>query len=134
MILVVGASGSLGRETVQQLLAAGQAVRLLARSPGKLADLAQAGAQVVEGDLLAPDTLTRACAGVQCVFAAAHALAGSGRNTSEQVDDVGHRTLIDAAAKVTLQQFVYVSVMGAAPTHVIDFYRTKYQIEAYLKA
>jgi NADH dehydrogenase len=134
MILVVGASGSLGRETSRQLLAAGQPVRALTRTPAHLAALQQAGAEVVTGDLTDPPSLARACQGAQAVIAAAHALAGNSRNASEQVDDLGHRALIDAAQAAGVAHFVFISVMGAAPDHPIDFYRTKFAIETYLKA
>jgi uncharacterized protein YbjT (DUF2867 family) len=50
------------------------------------------------------------------------------------VDDAGHRALIDAAKAEGAAHFVYTSMLGAAPDGPIDFLRTKYQIEQYLKA
>jgi uncharacterized protein YbjT (DUF2867 family) len=134
MILIVGASGFLGREVAKQLLTQGQQVRLLVRTPAKVDDLKQLGAEVMQGDLINPASLTRACQGVDRVFAAAHSLLGKGRYKSEAVDDVGHRALIDAAKAAGVAHFVYTSVLGAAPDHPVDFWRTKYHIEEYLKA
>jgi uncharacterized protein YbjT (DUF2867 family) len=134
MILIVGGTGVLGREVVAQLLEAGEPVRLLARTPAKVDDLNQAGAEVVEGDLLDPLSLARACDGADRVLAAAHSLLGKGRYVSEAVDGAGNRALIDAAKAAGVAQFVFISILGAAPHHPVDFWRTKYGVEQYLEA
>ena len=134
MILIVGGTGVLGREVAIQLLARDERVRLLARTPARLDDFREAGAEVVEGDLVDPASLARACEGVDAVFAAAHAMLGKGDHDSHAVDDVGHRALIDAAVAAGVSHFVYTSILGAAPDHPVDFWRTKYQVEEYLKA
>jgi len=134
MILIVGASGFLGRETAKLLLSQGTQVRLLVRTPANVDDLKQAGAEVVQGDLIDPPSMARACQGVDRVFAAAHSLVGKGKYESQAVDDAGHRALIDAATAAGIAHFVYTSALGAGPDHPIDFWRTKYRIEEYLKA
>ena len=134
MILIVGSSGLLGREVARRLLSRGERLRLLVRSPGKVDDLKQAGAEVVAGDLTDADSLGRACDGVDRVFAAAHSILGTGRNKSEKVDDAGHRSLIDAAKARGVRQFVYTSALGASANHPVDFWRTKYRVENYLMA
>ncbi|POX39797.1 nucleoside-diphosphate sugar epimerase [Streptomyces sp. Ru72] len=65
-ILVVGATGNVGRHVVVQLRAAGAAVRALAREP-ELAELPE-GVKVAGGDLTQPDTLEGALAGSDTVF------------------------------------------------------------------
>jgi uncharacterized protein YbjT (DUF2867 family) len=66
MILVTGATGTVGREVVKQLLAAGEQVRAMTRNPAT-AKL-DARVEVVQGDFDAPDTLARAVDGVDRVF------------------------------------------------------------------
>lgn len=66
MILVTGATGTVGREVAAQLLAAGQEVRALTRDPSKVK--LDGGIQVVKGDFDAPDTLPSAVDGVERVF------------------------------------------------------------------
>ena len=66
MILVTGATGKVGRQTVSQLLGAGAEVRALARH----ADAARlpGDVDVVGGDLSDPDTLAPALEDVEAVF------------------------------------------------------------------
>ena len=61
-ILVTGATGTVGRHVVGELVRAGHAVRALTRNPAK-ADLPE-GVEVVAGDLAVPDSLTAAFDGV----------------------------------------------------------------------
>jgi uncharacterized protein YbjT (DUF2867 family) len=133
-VLVVGASGALGRPTIRELLARGVAVRGLCRHPEAAADLAAAGAEIVAGDLTDRASIERALSGVSRVLAAAHGLLGRGRWRSEAVDDAGHRALIDAARAAGVERFVYTSALLAAPDQPIDFGRTKHAIEQVLAA
>ena len=133
-ILVVGATGVMGRPVVQALRARGVAVRALNRHPEQAADLAALGAEVMGGDLAEPASLARACTGVQRVLACAHSLTGRGRHRSEAVDDAGHRALLAAAQAAGVQRFVYTSMLGAGPSHPIDFARTKFAIEEAVRA
>jgi uncharacterized protein YbjT (DUF2867 family) len=66
MILVTGPTGTVGRQTVSQLLGAGAAVRALAHHP----DVAHlpGDVDVVGGDLSDPDTLAPALEDVEAVF------------------------------------------------------------------
>ncbi|WP_330290092.1 SDR family oxidoreductase [Streptomyces sp. NBC_00576] len=66
MFLVTGATGNVGRHVVRQLLAAGESVRALTRSPEKAR--LPAGAEVVGGDLTRPETAEPALEGVSALF------------------------------------------------------------------
>jgi uncharacterized protein YbjT (DUF2867 family) len=134
MILIVGVTGVLGRETARQLKATGYRVRGLTRTPDRAADLKELGVEIVQGDLIDSASLRKACQGVDAVLASAHSLMGTGKYKSEAVDDEGHRALIDAAKKAGVKQFAYISIMGASPNHPVDFIRTKAKLESYLKA
>lgn len=132
-ILVVGATGLLGRATALALLKEGRRVRAMVRNRDRAQDLAQAGAELVDGDLTDPASLELACKGALRVFAAAHSLLGRGRYSSAQVDHVGHSALIAAALGAGVQRFVYTSAFGAREDHPIDFFRTKFEIEEVLR-
>ncbi len=132
-VLVVGATGVLGTQTVRRLIAHGVGVRAMTRTAERGRELARLGAEVVIGDLVDSGSLARACRGVDQVFAAAHSVLGRGRYRSEAVDDIGHRALIDAAQVEGVARFVYTSALGAAPDHPVDFFRTKHAVERHLE-
>jgi uncharacterized protein YbjT (DUF2867 family) len=68
MILVVGATGTNGREVVRRLVAAGQRVRAMVRNLSKAADLPSENVELVQGDLESPGSLDAALAGVERAF------------------------------------------------------------------
>ena len=65
-ILVTGASGTVGRQVIDQLVQRGADVRALVRDPAR-ADFPR-GVAIVQGDLLDVDTLRRAFDGVSTLF------------------------------------------------------------------
>lgn len=67
MILVTGASGNVGGDLVPALLGRGQQVRALVRDPRKVEGL-PSEVERATGDLVKPDTLAKAFAGVTSVF------------------------------------------------------------------
>jgi (4-alkanoyl-5-oxo-2,5-dihydrofuran-3-yl)methyl phosphate reductase len=66
MILVTGATGTVGREVVAQLLTAGEQVRAMTRDPSKVK--LDGRVEVVKGDFNDPDTLASAVNGVERIF------------------------------------------------------------------
>ena len=78
-VLVVGATGVLGRATVPLLRAAGHDVRAMTHRTDTTPALVALGAEGVQGDLIDPASLARACTGVDVVVAAAHGMLGRGR-------------------------------------------------------
>jgi uncharacterized protein YbjT (DUF2867 family) len=64
--LVIGATGTIGREVVSQLIAANVSVRAMARNPDSANLPAQV--EVVRGDLTIPDTIDQSLDDVDAVF------------------------------------------------------------------
>jgi uncharacterized protein YbjT (DUF2867 family) len=93
-VLVVGATGSIGRLVVAEAIAQGYATRALLRDPGKARQLA-ADVQIVVGDVTRPDTLPAAVEGVDAVVFT-HGSAGAGRVGAETVDYGGVRNVLAA--------------------------------------
>ena len=87
MILVAGATGSLGSRIVRGLLARGDRVRVL-RRPGRAAGTI-GGTEVIIGDLRERDSLDRACRGVHSVVTTA-SVSKTGDDTVENVDRQGN--------------------------------------------
>lgn len=134
MILVLGATGALGREAVRQLLASGHRVRAVTRRAWTADNPQHPMLETVRGDLIDRASLVSACNGIDALLASAHSLMGTGRYSSRTVDDLGHRTLVDVAKYSGVKRFVYISARGATLEHPADFFQTKARIEDYLEA
>ena len=68
MILVVGATGTIGRSVFGQLADRGVPVRAFARDPHKAREVLGPKAEVARGDLSEPETIDAALAGAKKVF------------------------------------------------------------------
>lgn len=134
MILIVGGTGNLGKQLVKLLLARGEKIRVMTREPSRAQMLLDAGAEVVHGDLRDAQSLAKATLGARVVISSTHALLGARSNSSRLVDDTGQHKLIHAAEDNGVEQFLFVSAMGASAHHAIDFWRTKARIEQFLRS
>src|SRR5688572_2351584 len=68
MFIITGASGKTGSVVARTLLDAGEKVRVLARDPSRMKDLADRGAEVVRGDLWDEGSLSKALAGATGLY------------------------------------------------------------------
>jgi uncharacterized protein YbjT (DUF2867 family) len=74
-ILVTGATGYVGGRLVPRLLSAGHRLRVLARDPGRLAGRTWAReVDIARGDVLAPETLPAALAGIEAAYYLVHSM------------------------------------------------------------
>jgi len=133
MILVVGATGTLGGAVTRMLLTQGQPVRILARSQSNYQPLVEAGTQVVLGDLKERGSLDAACQGVDTVITTANSAARGGEDNPQTVDLLGNRNLIDEALAAGVNQFIFVSVLTADANSLIPFLQAKGKTEDYLR-
>ena len=102
MILVTGATGTVGSEVTQQLVEAGQRPRLFVRNLSKAARWREQ-AELFQGDLAEPAVLERAMKGIEKVF-----LLASGTNQVVEESNV-----VEAAKKARVKHIVKLSVIGA---------------------
>jgi uncharacterized protein YbjT (DUF2867 family) len=134
MILIVGATGSLGGAIAHTLLARGEAVRILVREEATAAPLIAAGAQPVRGDMKDRGSLDRACAGVDTVITTANSALRGGGDNAQTVDLDGNRDLIDAAKQAGVGHFIFISANGADPGSPVPFMAAKGKTERHLEA
>ncbi|MFF7340367.1 SDR family oxidoreductase [Streptomyces sp. NPDC008163] len=129
MIIVTGATGKLGRRTVERLLdrVPADRVGVSVRDPRKAADLAARGVRVRQGSFDDPASLAHAFEGAGQVL-----LVSLDRTGEECV--TGHRTAIDAAVKAGADRILYTSQMGAAHDSRFQACRDHARTEDLLRA
>jgi uncharacterized protein YbjT (DUF2867 family) len=133
VILVAGATGTLGTRLAGRLTSRGEQVRILARKPVNASSRWGEGVEVVSGDVRDPGIVDRAVAGVRVVVSAVTGF-GTARDVSPStVDWQGNANLIRAARAVGVEHFVLLSVCQAAPDHPIELFRMKHRAEVELK-
>ncbi|WP_328929339.1 SDR family oxidoreductase [Streptomyces sp. NBC_00190] len=129
MIIVTGATGKLGRRTIERLLERVPADRLgvSVRDPRKAQDLADRGVRVRQGSFDDPDSLMHAFEGAEQLL-----LVSLDRTGEECVS--GHRAAVDAAVKAKVGRILYTSQMGAAHDSRFQACRDHARTEDLLRA
>ena len=119
-VLVAGSTGYLGGFVCRELKARGHFVRALARSPEKLAPLREFLDEIVEAEVIRPETLKHVCDGVDVVFSSVGITRQKDGLTFRDVDYQGNRNLLDAALRAGVQKFVYVSAVNGTHLRHLD--------------
>lgn len=121
MILVTGGTGTVGREVVKELGAAGARFRMLVGSRDK----APSGVEAIIGDLGQPATLRDALAGVDTLFLL----------TNVTPDLAGiHKGAVDAAKAAGVRRVVRLTVPDPEKNAPIAFARWHAEADDYVRA
>lgn len=112
-ILVVGATGFLGREICRQLTASNKNVTGLVRKTSaeeKASALKQLGVQLVEGDLKDRTSIKKALLGITTIISTVSSTFSRQDGDSIQtVDNEGQANLVDEAVAAGIQHHIYIS-------------------------
>jgi uncharacterized protein YbjT (DUF2867 family) len=123
MILVIGATGTVGSEVVRQLVATGERPRALVRDPATAHQRLGDQVEQVVGDLDRPETIAAALAGVDRVFLL---------TTQSSRQPEWERAVIGAAARTGVGQLVKLSVFRANEQSPLQVARQHGQAERVL--
>jgi uncharacterized protein YbjT (DUF2867 family) len=132
-VLVVGATGTLGRQIARRALDAGHDVRCMVRSPRKAAFLQEWGCELTRGDLLEPDSLDYALEGQDAVIDAATARAGDPMSCYD-IDWTGKQNLFAACGRASLRRVVFISLLNADHHRAVPLMDIKACTEDWLQA
>lgn len=110
LILVTGASGYIGGRLATRLENSGHRLRLMARRPELLDRRFAADSELVAGDVLAPESLPAALAGVDTAFYLIHSMGTAGSFVLE--DRIAAENFSVAAAAAGVRRIVYLGGLG----------------------
>jgi len=131
-ILVIGGTGTLGRQIVKQALDEGYQVKCLVRDFRRGAFLKDWGAELIYGDLSIPSTIPAALKGVSIVIDSA-TIRSTSSYTSETIDWRGKLALLEASKLIGIKKFIYFSVLNASKSPSIPLLDLKLKMEKKLE-
>jgi uncharacterized protein YbjT (DUF2867 family) len=132
-VLIIGATGTLGRQIARRAVDAGHQVRCMVRSPRKAAFLQEWGCELTRGDLLEPESLAYALEGQEAVIDAATARASDAGSTYS-VDWDGKQNLFAAAQAAGVRRVIEHSLLDAAEHRRVPLMDIKACTEQWLMA
>ena len=137
MILVTGGSGYVGSHIVRRLAKAAKPVRALVRDRSRAEREGRLHRLPVEwlvGDVLRPDTLSPAMAGVKSVVHTVAIAIEKGSHSYEEVNFQGTVNVVEAAKTAGVNRFILLSQLGASADLPYRFLASKGRAEDYVSA
>ena len=124
MILLTGATGTVGSALLRRLTANGRPVRALVRDGQRLGDQ-RVRVQIALGDLSDPPSFRNALRGVDTVVHLAASIRDQPRGSIEELNAVATLRLVRAAERAGVERFVFFSAMNASHHSRTRFFRAK---------
>jgi NADH dehydrogenase len=124
LILLTGATGTIGTPLLRRLTAAGEPVRCLVREPRRLGP-ERVRVQIALGDLGNPASFRNAMRGVDTVVHLAAAIRDQPGGSIEELDAVATLRLVRAAERAGVKRFLFFSAIGASLHSPARFFRSK---------
>ena len=129
-ILVVGATGTLGRQIVRNALDEGFDVKCLVRNFQKAAFLREWGAQLVQANICGPRSLPPCFEDVTAVIDAA---TSRPQDSAYDVDWDGKVNLIKAALEAKVDRYVFISILNSEKYPHVPLMDIKHCTEKFLE-
>jgi len=133
LILLTGATGTVGTPLLRRLTANGEPVRCLVRDPRRLGP-ERVQVQIALGDLGRPASFRNAMRGVDTVVHLAAAIRDQPGASIEELDAVATLRLVRAAEHAGAKRFLFFSAIGASLHSPARFFRAKALAEEAVEA
>ena len=131
-LLIIGGTGTLGRQVVLQALTKGYQVRCMVRNFRKANFLKEWGVELVYGDLTRPETIPPCLKGITAVIDVSTSRANES-DSLKKVDWFGKLCLIEAIEVASIKRFIFFSAQNVEQFNTIPLMKLKYGIERKLK-
>ena len=131
-LLIIGGTGTLGRQVVLQALTKGYQVRCMVRNFRKANFLREWGVALVYGDLSQPETIPPCLRGITAIIDASTSRANE-LDSLKKVDWDGKLFLIEAAKAANIKRFIFFSAQNVEQFETIPLMKLKNGIEINLK-
>jgi len=133
VILLTGATGTVGSALLRRLTMDGRPVRALVRDQRRLGDQ-RVRVQIALGDLADPPSFRNALRGVDTVVHLAAAIRDQPRGSIEELNALATLRLVRAAERAGVRRFVFFSAMNASHHSRTRFFRAKALAEDAVEA
>jgi uncharacterized protein YbjT (DUF2867 family) len=132
-LLIIGATGTIGRQIAKQALARGYKVKCLVRNLRKASFLKEWGAEIVYGDLSIAQSLPNALKGVTYIIDASTTRPYEFL-TLEKIDWIGKKNLLEVAKVAKVKKYVFLSILNSHKKESIPLMELKLRFEKELIA
>lgn len=132
LILLTGGTGYIGGRLLHALEQSGRRLRCLARRPDFLRPSTKPSTDVVEGDVLRPETLTAAMDGVDTAYYLVHSM--SSEAGFEERDRQAARNFGEAARRAGVHRIIYLGGLGDEKDQLSPHLRSRQETGEALRA
>ncbi len=131
-ILVSGASGYIGRQLAERLLADGHEVICMVRNAARANLITAERSGIVEADVLRPETLVTALDGIEVAYYLIHSMSGR-KGGFEERDRRAAYNFATAAKRAGVRKVIYLGGLAAAGAPVSEHLKSRHETGAVLR-
>lgn len=125
LILLTGASGYVGGRLLRLLEEENYSIRCMARKPQYLQANVSSSTEVVQGDVLEPETLNEALKNVHTAFYLIHSM---GAKNFEENDRKAAQNFVNAAKKNNVNRIIYLGGLGNEKEELSAHLRSRHEV------